>query len=207
MVTLAINTASSTKSVALLAGRELLCETTWSERAKESEKLLPSIEKLLKRCGPTGGKTFRNVERIIVVSGHGSFSAVRVGVTIANTLAHILGVPLYSIDTETMWSLRIPFADAVSISHAGRDNVLYSGKITRVSDLPKHKNFYGDITDEEKKSLKGAWIPEGKVPSFGRGLADMMARKSLGALKKEKIVKPFYLFPPLLVSFPQICSI
>lgn len=49
--------------------------------------------------------TINDINEIIVVIGPGSFTGVRIGVTIAKTFAHSLKVPIKVIDTLTMYAI------------------------------------------------------------------------------------------------------
>ena len=60
------------------------------EAPKQSEKLLTSIERVLKG-------DLKKVKGIGVVSGPGSFASLRIGVVTANTLAYALKVPVVGI--------------------------------------------------------------------------------------------------------------
>lgn len=68
----------------------------FEEAAKEkaSQKLLPFIEEVLKR----EGKTFKDIKEIEVYEGPGSFTGLRVGVSVANALGFSLGVPVNGKD-------------------------------------------------------------------------------------------------------------
>lgn len=98
MLTLAINTSLITESVALIDGRRVLAEASWEGRSDETQKLLPAIASVLKssKC------SFKNIRRIIVASGPGTFTALRIGVTVANILAFALDAPLFEINTEIL---------------------------------------------------------------------------------------------------------
>ena len=97
-MTLAIDTASTTTSIALLDGDKLLKEKTWLSEQNEAEKLMPEILKLI--------TSLEDLKKIIVVNGPGSFTGLRVGVAVANTLAYLLGTELYGIETFKMWRSR-----------------------------------------------------------------------------------------------------
>ncbi|MFA6422134.1 MAG: tRNA (adenosine(37)-N6)-threonylcarbamoyltransferase complex dimerization subunit type 1 TsaB [Candidatus Buchananbacteria bacterium] len=67
-------------------------KTVKGER-RQSEKLLLTIEKILKENGASLGK----IKGIGVVSGPGGFTSVRIGVVVANSLAYALGKEVYSL--------------------------------------------------------------------------------------------------------------
>ena len=56
-----------------------------------AEKLLGFIEEKLKE----NGKTWQDLSEITYFSGPGSFTGLRIGAAVVNTLAHELHVPLY----------------------------------------------------------------------------------------------------------------
>lgn len=58
---------------------------------KMAEKLLETLENHLK----DHGATFRDLEEITFMSGPGSFTGLRIGAAIVNTLTHELHIPLY----------------------------------------------------------------------------------------------------------------
>ena len=56
-----------------------------------AEKLLGFLKDKLAE----NGKTFHDIAQITFMSGPGSFTGLRIGATIVNTLAHELNIPLY----------------------------------------------------------------------------------------------------------------
>ncbi|CAN5318097.1 hypothetical protein BH10PAT1_BH10PAT1_3990 [soil metagenome] len=64
---------------------------------RSSQKLLPFIEEVLKK---NKLKT-NDITEIKVNTGPGSFTGLRIGITIANTLGFVLGIPVNGKDTET----------------------------------------------------------------------------------------------------------
>ena len=56
-----------------------------------AEKLLGTLRDKLAEHG----KTFHDLTKITFMSGPGSFTGLRIGATIVNTLAHELHIPLY----------------------------------------------------------------------------------------------------------------
>lgn len=62
-----------------------------------SQVLLPLIEKLLK----SQKLEFKDLKGIKVETGHGSFTGLRVGVSVANALGFSLGIPVNGKKLET----------------------------------------------------------------------------------------------------------
>jgi tRNA threonylcarbamoyladenosine biosynthesis protein TsaB len=63
-------------------------------REDKSQKLLPIIDELLRKQG----KKIEDITEIEVNTGPGSFTGLRVGVSVANTLGWVLGVPVNGKD-------------------------------------------------------------------------------------------------------------
>jgi tRNA threonylcarbamoyl adenosine modification protein YeaZ len=93
---LAIDTATSRAVVALgdPAGR-LLSSADWSPGQRHSEELLPRIDAMLRSAdlGP------RQLGGIVVGTGPGAFTGLRVGLATAKTLAHELDLPIAGVSS------------------------------------------------------------------------------------------------------------
>ena len=94
MQILAIDTASPTPSVTLLA-RGGVWEQSLPQDRRASEELLPAIE----RCLAAAGATLPECDRIAVCSGPGSFTGLRVGLATAWALGRAAGVPVEMVPT------------------------------------------------------------------------------------------------------------
>jgi tRNA threonylcarbamoyladenosine biosynthesis protein TsaB len=89
-----INTAEQNKIfVALVKENKLKSKLELKGEFHQSKKLLPLIERLLKKNKIKLG----DLSGIIVVSGPGGFTSVRIGVVTANTLGFALGIPVAGI--------------------------------------------------------------------------------------------------------------
>ncbi|HUU03045.1 MAG TPA: tRNA (adenosine(37)-N6)-threonylcarbamoyltransferase complex dimerization subunit type 1 TsaB [Myxococcota bacterium] len=94
MLILAIDTATRVTAVALLKNGELLAES--AERSRNhSPRLFITIERLLAANRLSPG----DLRAVAVGQGPGSFTGIRVGLTLAKTLAYALDIPLLGIST------------------------------------------------------------------------------------------------------------
>lgn len=83
MIILALDTTAITASVALLEDEKIIAQFGVHNKLTHSEKVLPMIDEVLKNSG----YTIDDVELIAVSRGPGSFTGVRIGVSIAKGLA------------------------------------------------------------------------------------------------------------------------
>lgn len=89
-----INTAEQNKIfVALVKENKLKSKLELKGEFHQSKKLLPLIERLLKKNKIKLG----DLSGIIVVFGPGGFTSVRIGVVTANTLGFALGIPVAGV--------------------------------------------------------------------------------------------------------------
>lgn len=93
---LSIRTDSPDAEVGLFNGLEQLDYEVWHADRNLSLTILGKIEELLKR----NKKSFDSLDGIVVFKGPGSFTGLRIGLTVANTLAYGLRIPIISRDAQ-----------------------------------------------------------------------------------------------------------
>ena len=95
MLTLALETSTPLGSVAIGDGTRLLAECALSVRATHSETVLDEIERLLARAGVRPS----DLEAVVVGSGPGSFTGVRIAAALAKGLCYARDLPLYAFSS------------------------------------------------------------------------------------------------------------
>lgn len=88
---LCIDTCTNVCTVAAVEENKVLAERTYNDKLKHSEILMVEVEEMLKRLD----KTSSDIDSVYVTNGPGSFTGIRIGVTVANTLSDTLKVPIY----------------------------------------------------------------------------------------------------------------
>lgn len=112
---LALESASTDLSVAVAdADGSVLAVDGWSVGPRQAHELLPRLQDLLARAG--GG--LDAVSGIGVGLGPGSFTGLRVGMSVAKGLAFALGRPLAGVPSLAAWLESEPEAVA-AVSRAG----------------------------------------------------------------------------------------
>jgi len=77
----------------LVENNKLVAKKIFSAQYHQAEKLLSAIDKMFK----DSNRRLQNLKAIAVVSGPGPFTALRIGVATANTLAWALKIPVVGI--------------------------------------------------------------------------------------------------------------
>tara|TARA_Y100000590_G_scaffold307173_1_gene346765 strand:- start:4986 stop:5669 length:684 start_codon:yes stop_codon:yes gene_type:complete len=92
---LLIDTSTRNASVGLAKNEHILKEINWVSQKNHSVELLPNIKELF----DSSGEKQSNLDSIFVVNGPGSFSATRVGVSVAKAIASTLNISLIGINS------------------------------------------------------------------------------------------------------------
>lgn len=139
---LAMDTATSAVTAALVAGEEVVASRTELDARRHTEILMPLIAELFAQSGVARSE----VDGLVVGVGPGPFTGLRVGITTAMTLSHVLSRPVHgvcSLDAIAHQVLAGPGApeDFVVATDARRKEV-YWARYTggdRVGDPAVHK--------------------------------------------------------------------
>ena len=119
-VLLAIDTATSRVVVARGTFDGTLEDAAgWEAGYRHGEALLPSIERLL---APAGGRAA--IAAIVVGTGPGAFTGLRVGIATAKGLSHGLGCPIVGVPTGVALLATFPGEGALLLPAGPSDRVL-----------------------------------------------------------------------------------
>ncbi|MDQ6883386.1 MAG: tRNA (adenosine(37)-N6)-threonylcarbamoyltransferase complex dimerization subunit type 1 TsaB [Candidatus Dormibacteraeota bacterium] len=112
---LAIDTSGVGHALALLDGSHLVAAADW-ERARDDPPVLTRLQALLRDAGARPD----DLEAIAAARGPGSFTGLRVGLSLAAGLAYARHLPLYLLDSLPILARRSrPERAAVAIRDAG----------------------------------------------------------------------------------------
>ena len=211
---LSIDTSTRYASVALSRQGAALVEITWRSERNHSVELVPAIREVLRR----GRTSVSELESIFVARGPGGFSALRVGISTAKTLAVSLEIPLVSVgtlDAEARPYLSVG-RRVCAIINAGRDR-LYVGWFDSASkqEQPEYEVLTGEellrkiegdtllcgeeasVMAESVRERHGerAFIPEMRPPTRRAGtIADLgYSRLQSGERDDPISLEPLYL--------------
>ncbi|HEO8421837.1 tRNA (adenosine(37)-N6)-threonylcarbamoyltransferase complex dimerization subunit type 1 TsaB [Niallia sp. FSL W8-0635] len=95
MKILAIDTSNFVLGIALYEDGKVIGEYITNLKKNHSIRAMPAIEQLMKECEIKP----KDLTKIVVAKGPGSYTGVRIGVTIAKTLAWTLNIPLVGVSS------------------------------------------------------------------------------------------------------------
>lgn len=125
MKILAFDSSNQPLTVAVIDGEEILTEQTINVRRNHSIQLMPAIDEALKQAN----LTVDEMDRIAVASGPGSYTGLRIAVTIAKSLAWAHSIDLVGISSLKVLAGNSPLDTdklLVPLFDARRENV-YTG--------------------------------------------------------------------------------
>jgi tRNA threonylcarbamoyl adenosine modification protein YeaZ len=219
MMELALDTSSSTISIAVSQQGKVVNELTWQTKRNHTIELLPGIAYLLGQAGITAS----SLEAIFVAKGPGSFNGLRVGISTAKGFALALKIPLLGI--STLEADAYPFActglPLYPVHTAGRGEIatatyqqigeewrsLEAEHLTTpealCQQIEQKSLVCGDFPPEIEEELKlkcGNWItiPEAATRLRRAGALSSLGWEKLSSGRQDNLVtlQPLYLRPP-----------
>ncbi|MGF2614284.1 tRNA (adenosine(37)-N6)-threonylcarbamoyltransferase complex dimerization subunit type 1 TsaB [Rossellomorea vietnamensis] len=124
MKILGIDTSNYQLGIALTDENEVIGEFMTNIKKNHSLRAMPAVEMLMKECGIAPA----DLDKIVVANGPGSYTGVRIGVTIAKTLA---------------WSLDIPVVGVSSLAVLASSGRYFEGLISPLFDARRGQLYTG----------------------------------------------------------------
>lgn len=165
MLVLAIDTATKIGSVALYDDKiGVIGEINLYVKVKHSNVIMDAVDSLFK----LSGLNIKDVDRIAVTIGPGSFTGIRIGTAIAKGLAYSLKKPIVGVNEldvlahmgENREDIIVPLIDA-------RKERVYFSKYRYVDSILLREEEYkdGELRDvlEELKGKKVTFIGDGAI--------------------------------------------
>ncbi|KAB2329355.1 tRNA (adenosine(37)-N6)-threonylcarbamoyltransferase complex dimerization subunit type 1 TsaB [Cytobacillus depressus] len=151
MTVLSIDTSNYTLGVALLDGDYVKGEYITNLKKNHSVRVMPAIEQLMKDCDIKPA----DLSKIVVAKGPGSYTGVRIGVTIAKTLAWTLNIPLVGVSSLEVCAATAGryFEGVISPLFDARRGQIYTG-------LYQFDNGHLHTLQEDQLLLSADWAPK-----------------------------------------------
>jgi tRNA threonylcarbamoyladenosine biosynthesis protein TsaB len=124
---LAIDTSSYVLGVAIVEEDKVIGELVTNLNKNHSVRAMPAVDQLMKDCEIKPD----TLDRIVVGKGPGSFTGVRIGVTLAKTLA---------------WSLNVPLVGVSSLELLATNGRYFKGLISPIMDARRGQVYTGLYT-------------------------------------------------------------
>ncbi|MFP4588692.1 MAG: tRNA (adenosine(37)-N6)-threonylcarbamoyltransferase complex dimerization subunit type 1 TsaB [Candidatus Bipolaricaulota bacterium] len=134
---LGIDSATRIGSVALLEGERIIGEHSFLAEMSQSERLIPAINTVLTEADTERG----DLNQVTASTGPGSFTGLRIGLSVAKGLCHALEIPLRGIPLTRAYYSRVRhYPGPVCTVIADRRNLVYYAVFAAGKQLVEEKS-------------------------------------------------------------------
>lgn len=173
MISLCMDSAYKQLVLGLYEDDALLAGISLEAFKKQSETIFVELNKLL-------GQTkldYKDIDRIVITKGPGSYTGIRIAMTIAKVLCSQMHKELYTISTMQLYAGLEPSANVILDARSHRAYVahLEKGKIiggTQILDLEEVKKF---LEAHPGKVFGDALLSETETSNFLKNFIDLKA--------------------------------
>jgi len=221
---LCIDTISQAAGITLITDNKSVYSPLDPYRA--SEGILREIDKLLNE----NGATVADLRAIFVIKGPGSFTGLRVGLTVANQFAHQLKIPILGLRTDEWWLARADEPEPVYLQTMNREEVYVAcdqkSEIVPLGELhntikltcpllskegggggPTPENatmglikWLGQLSDDHRQKLPEAFHEIKELKSIEEAWQTAVKSNSSQLKAQSSIIEPFYGKEPMITK-------
>jgi len=214
---LAVDTATAVAGVALWSPTRLIAEEIWTTNGNHTVELLPTVDRLLARAQ----RRIQDLTALAVTQGPGSFTGVRIGMSLVKGLALALDVPLVAVPTleVTAYGQSTRYLPVRAVIQAGRGRLCWGdfrwhhrrwhqegdvalGRIQDlVAEVRERTLFCGELYEAETVAIQDALGATAVIASPAEGqrrpsyLAEIAYRRLVRNELDSPAVAPVYLQP------------
>lgn len=155
MRVLGIDTASRTNGIGLIDGGRVVADFAWDARDSSLQRIIVNTDLVLKRSS----LTLEEIDGLAVGIGPGSWTGVRVGVTVAKTLAFTANKPICGISSLEALAHQAKAASVLlcPLVDAGRGNIYAAFYRVRGEALTREGEYYvgsiGGLTERVREPV------------------------------------------------------
>ena len=172
MKVLAFDTSSKALSLAILEDKQLLAETVINIKKNHSITLMPAIDFLMASLDWTP----KDLDRIVVAEGPGSYTGLRIAVATAKTLAHTLNIELVGMSSLLALVPRQQEGLFVPLMDARRNNV-YAGFYENAKPvMPEAHLSFAEVLEKVKDTDQLTFV--GEVDPFVEQIQEQLPQAS-----------------------------
>jgi tRNA threonylcarbamoyladenosine biosynthesis protein TsaB len=151
---LAIDTSTDMSSIAIYKPIQgVLAEQSWLSGREQTTQLIPNIQRVMSLVGVT----VRDLTGIAVATGPGSFSGVRIGISVAKTMAYSLQIPLWGVpalDALAYSQVAVTAAQVCAVLSMGRSRLAWSLYRTRGTRWQRLTPYSNSTAEEMAAAVK-----------------------------------------------------
>jgi tRNA threonylcarbamoyladenosine biosynthesis protein TsaB len=177
MIVLGIDTSGYVNAVGVFNGSRVMADNTFPAKTDSLEQIVLNIDNTLQSLG----LSLQDIQGIGVCLGPGSWTGIRVGVTVGKMLAFSTGKPVVGVPTleALAYSVRNEAQLICPVIAIGVGDAVYAGLYSPESDSVKRIGDYyiGDAKDLSSLITGPAIIVGSGIKSYARLMARQFRKK------------------------------
>ena len=191
MITILLDSSNTNLSVGIARDNLLLESISYEAWQRQSEYMIPELDKLLKKYDVNRNE----IGEVIVAIGPGSYTGVRIAITIAKTIATALDAKLYAVSSlKTQKDGKNPSICLIN-ARSGRSYIgVYKGYETIITDqIMKNDEVLNYVKEHQDYSICGDATYLGLKSIEANNIKEMLdLKKSLEPINPLSL-KPVYM--------------
>ena len=195
---LCIDTITRHAGVTLVSGDRAL-----SHRAlpvfQASDGILGAIDEVLRDAGAK----LADLTAVLAITGPGSFTGLRVGIAVANALAHQLGIPIVGLRTDEWYACATDEKDYFYLQSMNREEVYAVGQgrfagafaepIVKFTSLSGEAAWLGELSEAYRSALPAGFQELSGLRDAGSTWTRAAEKFAvIGPSKKYDLLEPYY---------------
>lgn len=192
MITIYLDSSNTSLTVAIGDETKIIDTISYEAWQRQSETMVPELDKILK----THNLTRHDIKDIVVAIGPGSYTGVRISITIAKVLSFALNCPIYPVSSLHVLKNRNNPSICVINARSGRSYVgVYENEKVIVKDtIWKNDEVLTFINEHPEYTLCGSAKHLG-LEGYESSISEEMfsLKNHLVAFENSLSLKPVYL--------------
>lgn len=188
---LCIDTISSAAGITLVGSK--FATFLPLDPMNSSAGIIPTIDMAMKKAKAK----LPDLKGVFVIKGPGSFTGLRVGLSVANQFSHQLKIPITGLRTDEWWQYRISQSDVTYLQTMNREEVFVS-KNSKTAIKPLKNvtpcTWFGQLKDEHRAELSKDFKETKKIDSI-EGTWQKVVKELVDSHAERKtydLIEPFY---------------
>ncbi len=174
MYTLILDSSNVNLSIGIAKDNKIIDEISYEAWQRQSELMIPELEKLMKK----NNITRNDIKEVVASIGPGSYTGVRIALTIAKVMVLALNIPLYTISSLHAMKDGNNASICVINARSSRSYIgVYEGSNVLMSDrVMTNEEVLSYINEHPTYSLMGdaSYLgKEGKTPDLIKGMLSL----------------------------------
>lgn len=189
MKILAIESSNQTMSVATMEDGLVVTEYTRNGNLQHGTQLMPAIEKVME----SSNWTPQELNQIAITKGPGSYTGVRIGATIAKTLAWTLNKPLVPVSSLKVLAANASLSEMkiIPLIDARRRNVyvgMYQMKNEKLVEILPDRHIESEQLFEQLSERRESYLFVGQdIPLYKERIQEVLGERAYFIQKENRL--------------------